>query len=756
MTDFYFQFTHLDEPYLPILKGLVAGRAKISISSEPFMMDMQVAMRAKEKGAKGVITTSPKLLAQLLGMGNSIESLDKYSGSIIHKHDLDWLILDPLEQLHTVSYGKFLCKRYLSKFLSPQEWSRLPSFSFEVFNPEKKDYWVEFMNSCTYIAVDIETGLEGDRVINCISFTGVSLRGRNSCGANTVVLPCDSEYNIAVIRTLLSLAIPKVFQNGKYDIAYLLRYNIIPINYSFDTINLFHCWYSELPKDLATIISYCMHDWVYHKDMGKAYSFPSLEYLEYNARDSFSTAMSFLTILMEAPEYVWSNYAMEFPQVFPCILAELTGIRINPTAQEALSQELKVFYEARLNKLRIMVHNAFYNPGSWQQNLKLFEVLGSGDIKSSDSIHTDKVMSRHPLNKRILKQVDKYKEEKKRDDTYVGKEFTWNGRCYYSINPHGTDTGRNASKKSAFWCGLQIQNIPVNSEPGEPVIKSMFEADEGFYIGECDAAQNEARGTGYISGDTNLIAAVESGRDYHAVNAERFFGIPYDKIIGPNGDIINKPIRNLSKRTNHGANYNMGEGVLIDTMGIDKVIAAKHLLGLPAKWSLKQVAGHLLESYDKAYPVVRGAHYAKIMGSVVSTGLLVGPTGWTRYCFSDPSKSKRAVNMYAAHVPQSFAAMNLNKAWLRVFTEIALVEGPKEFKLFAQIHDSILFSYRIGRSDLAFKVKKIMEETSHCKVTDTFGITRDFKVPCDLKGENKIWSELKDMKESTPRLRKVA
>jgi len=41
----------------------------------------------------------------------------------------------------------------------------------------------------------------------------------------------------------------------------------------------------------------------------------------------------------------------------------------------------------------------------------------------------------------------------------------------------------------------------------------------------------------------NLIDVVESDKDFHAINVERFFGIPYNQIVSENGEVLNKDIR---------------------------------------------------------------------------------------------------------------------------------------------------------------------------------------------------------------------
>ena len=183
----------------------------------------------------------------------------------------------------------------------------------------------------------------------------------------------------------------------------------------------------------------------------------------------------------------------------------------------------------------------------------------------------------------------------------------------------------------------------------------------------------------------------------------------------------------------------MGWAVLIDTMGEDKIAEAKTLLHLPKGLTLREVAEHLLAVFTRTYPVVRIDYQDWIRLTIAKTSLLTGATGWTRYCFSDPSKSKPALNGYVAHNPQSLNAMVLNQAFIKVFTDVAL-PNPKDFKLLAQIHDSILFQYREGREDLAYKVKELMEIPVQIK--DIKGVQREFTVPAALKHGKKYWAEL--------------
>jgi hypothetical protein len=173
------------------------------------------------------------------------------------------------------------------------------------------------------------------------------------------------------------------------------------------------------------------------------------------------------------------------------------------------------------------------------------------------------------------------------------------------------------------------------------IVKQTVVADEGFYLAECDLEQAETRDTAYITGDKNLIAVINGPRDFHSHNVEAFFGLPYDTIYdAKTKKVLNKPIRNTGKRVNHGANYNMGPDVLVDTMGEEAVYEAARLLKLPRQWTAREIAEHFLKGFDKTYPTIRGEYHVWVINQILTTRLLKGATGWTRYCFDNPKKSK--------------------------------------------------------------------------------------------------------------------
>jgi hypothetical protein len=234
-----------------------------------------------------------------------------------------------------------------------------------------------------------------------------------------------------------------------------------------------------------------------------------------------------------------------------------------------------------------------------------------------------------------------------------------------------------------------------------------------------------------MSGCKALIDLVESDKDYHSWNAHKFFGVPYEA--------VDKPLRNLSKRVNHGANYNMGASVLLDTMGPKAVAEARTLLKLPAKWTLIQVCQHLLRAYELAYPEVKRDWYDELKRTIKLTKKLVSPLGWTRHFFADPTVSKPALNAAVAHGPQNLSVGIINRVFYRVWRESVYGSLRGKVRLKAQIHDSLFFAYR--GTETPNIVKDMMRESITVKGTD--GEVRTMTIPPDMNSGELYWGDLK-------------
>lgn len=729
--------TEADRSYLPYLKQAM-GAAKCFLDLKPIqtLYEVEAYCNDPKRQITGVVSTSETLLQKVSGKHKA--KLTDHAGSWYKVRGIEYVFVPPLEQVRTVTYGKFILNRFVSKLTNPSSWFQAPAFNWCVAHAGNLPSLYEEFHHAIAIAIDIETFKE-NLAIRCIGYTAIFDTG-SGYTVRSIVLPINDIANLYWMRKFNRLPAPKIFQNGKYDNLYLTRYDAEPVNYLWDTINLSHCIYSELPKDLGFIQAFWVREASYWKDLADTNDLE--QYYLYNAKDTWATACAFLAWMIDPPKYAINNYLLEFPVVFPCILSELTGMQRDMDRVQAAHDEIEQTIEKKNTELDRLLGTTGFNVNSPKQMKALMSLLGCEDLGGADEKAIAKAIYRHPLNARILNvirgtpktdDVERMgiRSLRKMQSTYLtigddAKEYR--GRILYGLHPHGTDTARLASSDSAFWCGFQIQNIPTGR-----TVKQTLRADEGFFFGECDLEQAETRDTAYITGDENLLKAISTDKDFHSLNVSAFFGMPYESIYDDvKKKTLNKPLRDVGKRVNHGANYNMGPDVLVDTMGLERIYEAARLLKLNPRWTAREIAQYLLDRFDATYPVIRGDYHRYIKQCIQTTRLLVGATGWTRYCFGDPTASKTILNSYVAHPPQSLNAITLNRAYLRVFHDIAIhPEHSSNFKLISQIHDSILFQYREGHEYLADMVKERMEIP--IRIADIKGKVREFTVPAALK-----------------------
>lgn len=674
-------------------------------------------------------------------------SQNDYAGSLLvlpgsrigRERPLEVLILNPLHDLVQKPEGVFLTKRYLSKILHPDKWFPQTKFTWELANEDNVGALVQKLSSALLLALDIETDEESPlRTISCAGYCALFSDGTT----HTVVLPMRSMVFVRAMQQLNATDVPKVMQRGSYDCVYFMRYNAPVRNYLYDTLHLFHSWYSELPKRLDFVSSFAVREIRFWKDDGKTGNL--LDHFEYNGRDCWATLTSCLSLLLEYPPWARANYVHEFPVIFPSLHCELDGLAVDMAQFDKVEAEVTEELEAAKVPITAWLGSNF-NPRSPDQCKRLLSVLGMGKVDSSDEQAMNAAAAVHPLNELILSQILEYRGKAKLLSTYLKAEKFWNGRLHYKTDPAGTDTQRTSSKESSYWCGLQIQNIPAEEER----IKSFLTSDVDWDgLAEVDKSQSESWCTGYITGCQPLIDVLHSENDFHSWNAAAFFGVSYEEIYNnATKKKLNVPLRNLSKRTNHGASYNMGPQVMLDTMGPKKVAEAKRLLRLPAKWTLLQVTAHLLRRFEETYPEVKIDYQNWLIAEIGMKKRMTTALGWTRHFFQHNLKaSKPALNAAVAHNPQSLNAGMVNAEFYEVWrasvygaTNGRVVDLRDKVRVKAMIHDSVLFGFKGGNTP---KIVQNMMKTT-IPVKDIKGVTRKMTVPTEVKVSALRWSDTK-------------
>lgn len=734
------------ESYLPTFQRLPAlfGHKVVQLTARQSNIETFKAVCRKAQ-IEGVLIAQPTFLKAVLeSLPDYIPpptrkqiTLDDYAGSFFQlDENLSAVCINPLDRLVSVNYEKFVVDRYISKLTAPAKWFKQTEFKWRIINdPREVDNVARNLEAARIVGVDIETTKDDIRSITCVSYTAYYPEGNRT---ESYCIGFDSYWQWEAIKRFNDTAVAKVFQNGSYDNAYFLRWGVPVRNWLHDTQHLFHAWLSELPKRLDFLASFSLRKTRFWKNDGKTGRFEDL--CRYCCLDGWATVNSYLALLAECPSWAVDNYREEFPLVFPGLHAGMEGMMIDMEMFRKLGEQEQAKVKETREHISYLLNVPDFNPGSSQQVGNLFKLLGCGHLGSTDKAAMLKAKAMHPLNNFMLTEVTNYRSAAKLVSNYFDEDKIWGNRLLYAFNAAGTDTGRLACNESAFWCGFQVQNVP-------PIFKKCVIAEPGWYYAEPDKAQSEARCVGYLSGDKNLIELVESEKDYHSWNAAAFFGMKYEEIYDQEKKkVLNKIIRDLAKRTNHGANYNMTAPVMLDTAGPKLIMAAKKVLKLPAQWSLRKVCEYLLDRYASTYPSVKGDWYQHIIYTIEMTKKLVSPFGWTRQFFGNPRKDKRALNAAVAHAPQNLSVAIINREWRAIWHETVYGKLRNRVRIKAQIHDSLPFIYRAGDTEAVAIVQSMMQ-TPVAVTGAADGITRTMIIPTDMSiGENGKavrWSDVK-------------
>ena len=702
--------------------------AGCKITADGFVTWQSLRMYCSKHRINCVATTNSKLFNSSLE-GSAEDNL----GYVFYRDGIACLYLPKLDRIYKESHMQWLINHYLCKLSNPNNFIQSDTFQYTKFHAADTELWYSRLQSKNALlcAVDIETAKEDLPITSC-AFTVIMQEGKQLKSYSTVLDILNAQDHAEMLdcmRYLLRTDCPKLMHNGRYDCSYFLRFNAPVVSYLFDTYHMQHCLYPELTKTLA----FCTQMYVigirYWKEMS------GYNKLEYNARDTHATAWTWLGMMRhikwQRADYAIRNYKIEFPLVFPCIQVGTEGLIVDDAKRMELRAKEVEKRDTALQRIRYILREPNFNPSSPVHVLNLIKALGYTTATASDKKTMQHFAERGELESFIVRLIADYRKASKAISTYYDVSLL-NNLLLFSLDPAGTETGRMASRESNFWCGTQIQNIPAYAKP-------MIVAPEGWLMASVDGSQAESRCTAYISGDSTLIYNVENSPDFHCTNCSMFFGMPFNELYSvEHSKVLRKDIRNVGKRVNHGANYNMGAFVLWETMGDKEVFTAARLLDLPKHYTALQITATLLRCFNNTYPDIKGKWYAEVVDEVLTTGKLVGYTGWTRRTFLNPKRAKPELNACVAHPPQSLSVMGVNKAFLAAWKlQIGELSGKLRVKM--QVHDELVFLYRPDDLEVVQRIAKLFMQCS--TVTTKYGT---MVIPCEPKYGARNWGELKD------------
>lgn len=339
---------------------------------------------------------------------------------------------------------------------------------------------------------------------------------------------------------------------------------------------------------------------------------------------------------------------------------------------------------------------------------------------------------------RQAKLVQEIRGLQKLYGTYLNLEFDSDGRMRGSYNPRGTKFGRLSSSKTIFGTGTNFQNLPQE-------FKKFLVADEGYVFVEVDKRQAEWVAVAYLTGDANMISAIEQGIDVHTHTAHLMFNVPYDiikrehKLCGheTNADKIRelrqadleivkamrdsgKPwprtmsLRQCGKKSNHGLNYDEGVNGFAMINEIDQA-EAKRIVNL----------------YHEIYPGIR-IWYESVKRQLQKDRTLTNCFGRAvRFLGAwGDSLWKSAYSM----LPQSTVVDSLNMGMEEIYEddELCGISGANADVL-AQVHDSVLMQVPIAYLKIEANFVAFLEKIRHYTSPDITYSGRTFKIASDFK-----------------------
>jgi DNA polymerase-1 len=275
------------------------------------------------------------------------------------------------------------------------------------------------------------------------------------------------------------------------------------------------------------------------------------------------------------------------------------------------------------------------------------------------------------------------------------------GRIHTTFNQTVAATGRLSSTDP------NLQNIPIRSELGRQI-------REGFVVGEgyecllsADYSQIELRIMAHLSGDEALIAAFESGHDFHAATASRVFGVPPGD-VGPE-------LRAKIKAMNYGLAY-----------GLSAYGLSQQLRITPDE------ARGLMEEYFKEFGGVRD-YLHEVVARARMDGYTATMMGRRRYLpdlTSDNRQRREMAERMALNAPIQGSAADVIKVAM-LATGSALAAAGLRSRMLLQVHDELIIEVAPGEFD---EVRDL--------VCAAMAGAASLRVPLDVSvGTGRSWAE---------------
>jgi DNA polymerase-1 len=368
---------------------------------------------------------------------------------------------------------------------------------------------------------------------------------------------------------------------------------------------------------------------------------------------------------------------MEVEQPLSVVLGEMEHVGI--AADTEYLSELEAHFAAEVKSAQQAAHEVVgreFNLGSPKQlqeilfterGLPKTKRIKSGYTTDADALQGLFAQTGDPVLAHLLRHRDVAKLKSTVDGLL--KSVSDDGRIHTTFNQTVAATGRLSSTEP------NLQNIPIRTEEGRR-IRRAFVVGRGYeQLMTADYSQIEMRIMAHLSGDDALIAAFNSGYDFHAATASSVFHVPVTEVVADQ--------RRKIKAMNYGLAYGLSAFGLSNQLGI----STEEARGLMSEY-FERFGG----VRDYLQPVVRRA---------VQDGYTATILGRRRYLpdlSSDNRQRREMAERMALNAPiQGSAADIIKVAMLRV--DEAVRDAGLKSRMLLQVHDELVFELAPGERE---------------------------------------------------------
>ena len=362
---------------------------------------------------------------------------------------------------------------------------------------------------------------------------------------------------------------------------------------------------------------------------------------------------------------------LENPLIQVLMKMEDEGIIVNPVKLKEISKNLSVEIIKLEDKIYMMTNKKFNIGSPKQLGEILFDEMKidggkrskNGSWQTSVEILENMSISGYEIADFILDWRHFSKLKSTYSDALINQINSESKRVHTSYSMVGASTGRLSSSNP------NLQNIPIRTKEGR-LIRTAFEAKEGFKLVSMDYSQIELRLIAHIADENKMIEAFNNELDIHADTASKVFGIPISEMTSD--------IRRKAKAINFGIIY-----------GISSYGLAKQLKCSPSE------AKSFINSYFDRFPKIKD-YMEETKNSLYNDGYV--ETLFSRRIYINGGDSKNQnirgfAERQAINAPiQGTAADIIKNAMIQI--DKKLLNYNEDVSMLMQVHDELVFEIK--------------------------------------------------------------